>query len=226
MRSPRPVIGALGAAALVAALATAAPSQTTSESARDKDAGKSPATTASQSSSSSPMADLKTPLRLRAFAVNTNNTAGRAAGTLDIVVERWSSDAEVDKLRGVLKENPDKLLSTVQSLKPRAGYVRGQNTIGWDLHFAREASLPDGGHRIVLGSDRPMSFWELTNRPRSADYEFLLVEIHLDKDGKGSGTLAPAAMVNYDEDTKTLEVENFQNQPVRLTQVEVVKGGK
>lgn len=224
MRNPRPVIGALGGVALVAALATVASSQTTSSKAAEKDKAGSSLSATMQSEGAAP--DLKTPLRLRAFAVNMNNAGARNSGTLDIVVERWSTDAEVDKLRGVLQEKPENLLSAVQKIKPRAGFVRTTGSLGWDLQFAREAQLPDGGHRIVLGSDRPMSYWELSERPRSADYEFMLVEIRLDKDGKGQGTLAPAAMVNYDTDTKTLEVENYQNQPVRLTQVEVVKSGK
>ncbi len=220
MRNPRPGLGALGAVALVAALATVASSQTTSTKASTTSKPKS-AETGAFSGAAAP--DLPTPLRLRAFAVNMNASGPRNSGTLDIVVERWSTPAEVDRLRTVLEEKPDNLLSAVQKIKPRAGFVRSSGSLGWDLQFARETQLPDGSHRIVLGSDRPMSFWELSQQPRSADYQFMLVEIHLDKDGKGQGTLAPAAMVNWDNDTKTLEVENYSNQPVRLTQVEIEK---
>ena len=85
--------------------------------------------------------------------------------------------------------------------------------------------MPDGTRRIVFGTDRPMSFWEAANRPRSSDYEFLVGEIRIDKNGKGEGRLVPAASVEYDEDTRTIEVENYQNLPVNLTQVTVV-GGK
>src|SRR5512143_2423630 len=105
MRNPRPVIGALAGVALVAALATVASSQTTSSKATEKDkAGSSTSATMQSEGAAAP--DLKTPLRLRAFAVNMNNAGARNSGTLDIVVERWSTDAEVDKLRGVLQEKP------------------------------------------------------------------------------------------------------------------------
>ncbi|HXY38618.1 MAG TPA: hypothetical protein VEQ10_03065 [Vicinamibacteria bacterium] len=221
MRNPRPVLGALGAVAFVAALATVASSQTTSSTASTPAGPKSSDTGSMFSGAAAP--DLPTPLRLRAFAVNMNSTGPRNSGTLDIVVERWSTPTEVDRLRTVLEEKPDNLLSAVQKIRPRAGFVRTPNSLGWDLQFARETQLPDGSHRIILGSDRPMSFWELQNQPRSAEYQFMLVEIRLDKDGKGQGTLAPAAMVNYDTDTKTLEIENYSSQPVRLTQVEIVK---
>ena len=221
MRNPRPVLGALGAVALVAALATAASSQTTSS--KVPTSAKAKAADSGSPFSGAAVPDLPTPLRLRAFAVNMNSAGRPTSGTLDIVVERWSTPAEVDRLRTVLEEKPDNLLSAVQKIKPRAGFVRTQGSLGWDLHFARETQLPDGSHRIILGSDRPMSFWELSSQSRSADYQFMLVEIRLDKNGKGQGTLAPAAAVDYDSDTKTLEIENYSSQPVKLTQVEIVK---
>jgi len=164
------------------------------------------------------------PLRLRAFAINMNNPgAATSTRTIDIVIERWSTDAERDRLRGILVEKGggDALLKAVQAIKPRAGYVRTATSLGWDIQFARQLELPNGGRRVVIGSDRPMSFWELANNTRSSDYEFMLADIRLGADGKGEGKLVPAAMVTYDEGTKTIEVENWDIQPVRLTQVTV-----
>jgi hypothetical protein len=68
-----------------------------------------------------------------------------------------------------------------------------------------------------------MSFWEAANQPRSADYAFTLAEVRLGPDGKGEGKLVPAAKIEYDQESKTLEIENYNTEPVRLTQVEVVK---
>jgi hypothetical protein len=162
-------------------------------------------------------------LSLRAFAVNMSGVGRSNAGTIDIVVERWSTDAERDRLQGVLVEKGgEALLDALEDVKPRAGYVRTSNSLGWDINFAREAVLPGGGRRIVLATDRPMSFWELRNQPRSADYEFLLIEIRLDAKGKGQGKLAGAAKIGYDKGSKTIEIENYGIEPVRLTQVEVV----
>jgi hypothetical protein len=41
-----------------------------------------------------------------------------------------------------------------------------------------------------------MSFWEAANRPRSADYDFTLLDIRFDADGKGTGERTVAAKVN------------------------------
>ena len=95
--------------------------------------------------------------------------------------------------------------------------------MGWDIHYARQETLSDGSRRIVIATDRPMAFWELWNRPRSADYQYTLAEIRLGPDGKGRGTLVPAARVEYDDITNTIEVENFDQQPIRLTQVQIEK---
>jgi hypothetical protein len=163
-------------------------------------------------------------LKLRAFAVNMSNVGRARSGTIDITVERWTTDEERQSLKGVLieKGGGDALISALQKIKPRAGFVNAPGTLGWDLHFAHEVALPDGARRIILATDRPMSFWEAANNPRSADYEFLLLEIRLDKDGKGQGKMAAAAKIEYNEVSHTVEIENYASEPVRLTKVEVV----
>jgi len=164
-------------------------------------------------------------LSLRAFAVSMPR--GRA-GTLDIVVERWSTDEEREKLRGVLVEKGggDALLSAIRQVKPRCGYIRTSRSLGYDIQYCRETPLPDGGRRIVLATDRPISFLEARSRPRSIDYQFLLIEIRLKPDGKGEGKMSDAAKVTYERDTNTVVIENYGQEPVRLTQVEVVRPKK
>src|SRR5262249_38798584 len=114
----------------------------------------------------------------------------------------------------------DKLLSTLQKVRPRVGYIRSYSSIGWDIYYAREIDTPSGGKRGVLATDRPMSFFELWNRPRRADYEFTLVEMRFSPDGKGEGKLVPAATVAYGQDTRTVEIEDYGIEPVRLTQIQ------
>jgi hypothetical protein len=162
-------------------------------------------------------------LQLRAFAVNLSGVGRARADTLDIVVTRWSTDAERAKLRDALVEKGEEsLLKAVQDVKPRAGYIRTSRSLGWDIQYARETPLPDGGRRIVLATDRPISFAEARTQARSADYQFLLIEIRLGADGKGEGKMATAAKIGYNADTHTIEIENYGREPVRLTQVEVV----
>ena len=162
-------------------------------------------------------------LRLRAWAINLNN--GARTNTVDIVIERWSTPEEIEKLRGVMIEDRTKLLDAVQKIKPRCGYFRTTNTLGWDVQFAHETQMDDGTRKIVIGTDRPVSFFEARNNPRSRDYEFTLAEIRLPKDGKskGQGKAIPAAKLTWDKDKNTLEIENYQREPVRLNEITIVK---
>ena len=159
--------------------------------------------------------------RLLATSVNMSNIGTANAGRIEIVIERWSSDRERDELIATLKEKgSDALLRKLQDM-PRVGYIRDANggSIGWDLHFARERKLEDGGRQIILATDRPISAWEAFNRPRSSDYDFTLADIRFDGDGKGVGKLAVAAKITTNPKTGVIEIENFASEPVRLTEV-------
>jgi hypothetical protein len=102
---------------------------------------------------------------------------------------------------------------------PSVGSIREVTTLAWDLRFARQAPLEDGGRRIVLATDRPMPFWEVVNQPRSADYPFTLIEMHVDKENKGEGKLLADTRLFVDPRTKDVVLEHYDLQPVRLTQV-------
>jgi hypothetical protein len=118
----------------------------------------------------------------------------------------------------LLEKGPEKLLSTLQDMK-RTGFIRSPNSLGYDLKFARKTSLPDGGERVVLLTDRPIGFWEASHQPRSIDYPFTLIELHLNSDGEGEGKLSLATKITADKDSKTVVLEDYGTQPVMLTQV-------
>jgi len=163
-------------------------------------------------------------LRLSAFAVNLAGIGRVRAEQIQIVIERWSTDAEHDRLLDVLKDKgSDKLLDALQALKPRAGYIRTTTSLGWDIQYAREHPLPEGGRRIVFATDRPMSFVELRDQTRSSEYEFMLCEIRLGKDDTGEGKLATLAKISWDKAKNHIEIENYGLEPVRLTRVEIEK---
>lgn len=169
-------------------------------------------------------ADDKAVLRLRAFAVNLNSNARSRAGTLDITIERWSTPEEAARLRDILSEKgADALLEALQKVKPRAGSIQRTGQLGWDVQFAQQVVASNGSRRIIIATDRPLSFFEAANQTRSADYAFTLAEIRLTPDGKGEGKLVPAAKIEYDKESNTLEIENYNIEPTRLTQVEIVK---
>jgi hypothetical protein len=156
------------------------------------------------------------PERFTAAAINMNRGA---AGTIEIVVNRWSTDGERDRLMAVMMEKgPEKLLDALQDL-PRVGYFRTPGSLGWDVHFARKMPGKDGGERIVLVTDRRIDFWEAASRPRSIDYPFTVIELRLNGDGEGEGKISLATKIIADKEANIVTLENFDLQPVMLKNV-------
>jgi hypothetical protein len=156
------------------------------------------------------------PERYSATAININN--GRA-GNIDITVNRWSTDKQRDALMAVaMQKGPEKLLDALQDM-PVMGHFGAPGTLSWDIHFARKMPLPDGGERVVLITDRRISFWEAANQPRSIDYPFTFIDIRLNRDGQGEGKMSLATKVIYDKKDNMISLEDFQNSPVLLTNI-------
>jgi hypothetical protein len=91
--------------------------------------------------------------------------------------------------------------------------------LGWDIKYAWHTTDADGGHRIVIAFDRYIGYWEARNQPRTIDYPFTLIEIHLNKDGEGQGKMAVATKITFDKKKQQLELENFSTEPVRLNNI-------
>lgn len=163
-----------------------------------------------------------------AFAINMNS--GPKTATVDIRIERWSTDAEREALLGILKEGEGKdkyrtnqnLLKALQKM-PKAGYIRTPNTLAWDLRYARENPMDDGGRQIVVATDRPIGFWEARNQPRTMDYPFTIVEMRLNKENRGEGKMLAGTQLYIDPKTRNLVLENYGQQPVRLNEIKPLK---
>ena len=163
------------------------------------------------------------PLRLTAFAVNMSNIATGTTATIDFTVDRWSTDAERDKLLSTfLERGPEKLLEALQDAKP-TGRILAPDKVGWDIRYARYQPLPEGGSQITLLTDRPINFREARNQPRTVDYPFTLIDIRLKADGTGEGKASVATKITYNKKTKAIELENYSSEPVRLNNVKIVK---
>jgi hypothetical protein len=155
--------------------------------------------------------------RFTAFAVNISEV-GRTGGTpMDIVIERWTTDGEAERFMTVFKEKGPEALLDVLRASRRVGYIRTPDSLAYDLHYARELPGEEGGRRIILGTDRPIGFWEAQARPRSFDYPFTVIELRLNKKGEGEGKLSIATKLTLNGDV--LVLENYASQPVMLNNV-------
>ena len=75
---------------------------------------------------------------------------------------------------------------------------------------------PDGTERIVLVTDRPMSFWERRDGGRSTDYPFTVIELRLQPNGEGEGKVSVATRISVSRNERLVVLENYDDQPVGL----------
>jgi len=162
------------------------------------------------------------PYRFTAFAVNMGS--GPKAFTVDIVLERLSTDEERDGLIAAFVEGgQDKLLPALQKIRPRVGFIRTPNSIGYDLQYAWRFVNSDGTSRIVIATDRRINYWEARNQPRTIDYPFTIIEMRLDTKGEGEGRLAAGTKISKSRDGKTIELENYGISPIALNNIKLQK---
>ncbi len=167
-------------------------------------------------------------LHIQAWAVNMSNIATGANQTVMIDIDQWSTAAERSRLVAtMLDKGQDALVKALQDT-PKKGRMwfpelKGPDPtharLGYPLHYAWQSPLPEGGRRIVIATDRPITFWEAREQPRTINYPFTLAEIHVDKDGTGEGKLSVATKVKFDKADNVLVLENYTSEPVRLQKV-------
>lgn len=146
-----------------------------------------------------------------------NNNLGSGAGRVIMRVTRWSTEAERGLLtRTLLKTGAEDLLDVLRDQKS-VGTIRTPDSLGYDLRYAHQEPGEDGGRSIVIATDRPISFWEAANRPRVSDYPFTVIQMQLDKNGEGKGTMSYATKIIARGNT--IELEHFATAPVMLTEI-------
>lgn len=161
------------------------------------------------------------PEKFTAFAVDMNNTSPRNNTTsIDMTITRWTTDAERGQLRETLSKGENALLSALQKLPP-AGYINTPGSLRYDLRYARQEPQGDGGQMITLATDRYIRAWEAFHQPRSIDYPFTIIQLKVDKNGNGVGKASIATKITQKKDG-TIELENFETQPVMLNDVHLL----
>ena len=136
---------------------------------------------------------------------------------LDIVIDRWSSDADRDQAVAAIAESGiAKLLDAFRS-SPRAGTINWPGGLQYGVHYARRQARADGGSDVVLVIDRPLWMWWDT-KIGSTDYPFSVVHLRLDKDGKGEGRVSLNVPVTSDK-TFGVALADVARAPVVLTDV-------
>jgi hypothetical protein len=154
------------------------------------------------------------------FTANANVTGamGAAAATLQIVVQRYTPDAERAAVEEALKGGGFAGFLTALRKAPEVGTVQ----IGdrkYVIRYARQVDTP-AGRRIVVVTDKPVFFsggGAADAKPREG-YDVALFRLDVDSVGLGSGLMAGAARVKPGPDGG-VAVDDYGEKPVTLVTV-------
>ena len=153
-----------------------------------------------------------------AFAVQMQ--VGRGT-TVEIVITRWSTDEERQRLLDVLQESGQPAMIADLQKMPQVGYIKTPNSMGVALFYARSTELADGTRQVVIGTDRSIGL--SANAPTLSQYDATVIELHFPKGkAKGEGKIVLAAKASVGKDGK-VQISNYSGEPVRLRDVTASK---
>ena len=158
--------------------------------------------------------------RFTFVAANGSKAGPSGAGRLELVVERWSSDAERDRVHSmVTAEGPDHLRNALADAYA-AGWIHWPGNLDYTLRYARRSPRPDGGEDVVLVTDsRTWIGWDPSQSAGWTDAPFTVIHLRLSKDGAGQGKLSPGNKIRGDKETGIV-LDDYASQPTFLTEVQ------
>jgi hypothetical protein len=123
---------------------------------------------------------------------------------------------------------PTAVMAAAIGKAPTLGYIWTNDITGYAIKYAWHVSLPDGGERIILGTDRRLGAYTAAWKPVSAttvtDYEFTLIEIRLNSKGSGEGKASLTTKVMLDQEARTIALDDYGATPAIFQNVKRVAG--
>jgi hypothetical protein len=143
---------------------------------------------------------------------------GVAAAYIQVVIQRYTPDAERAALEGALETGGYPAFLTALRGAPDVGYVE-HGTSRFTIRYARETKTAKG-RTIDVVTDRPVFFLggEVPEpRPR-AGFDIAVLRLEIDDGGWGSGVMAAAARLKPAPDGG-VQIDDYAEQPIKLMPV-------
>jgi hypothetical protein len=145
--------------------------------------------------------------------VDLAGSSGTSA--FELRIERYATDAEVAELADL---STRKGMNALQDAlwEREMGYIRVDHALGYPvgLAFSRPA---EEGRTVYAILDRPIQLFEIWRGLRSRDYPFSVVELRLDAEGRGEGTLYAVSKVSLRGERVLIDF--LGTQPFRILEV-------
>jgi hypothetical protein len=167
------------------------------------------------------------------MAMNTAGPTPEKAGRIEIALERWSSEAQGEKLGAALATGADKLLGALKTVGSPIGVIispgiqgagaRARERRQQSILYARDIKTATG-RQVIVATDEHLGFGEVgKERVRSEKNELTVIDIRFGADGKGVGRIALVDHVTYNQQTKSIEVAGFDTLPAGVVDVTATK---
>jgi hypothetical protein len=147
------------------------------------------------------------PDRYNAVWATVGGTAGDANIPIGININRYNTEADIQKFVDLLKEKGKEDLRFALE-KEDVGFISTPKHTRVPIAIARK--LTDGAKtitRVVVA--RNLWFIEFKFSGKAEDYPYTILQLDLDQNGKGTGTATAAAMVKFNKKKNTYEVESL-----------------
>lgn len=146
----------------------------------------------------------------------SGSAKGSVTANIAVTLERYTPEHERTKMTDGLKYNGYPGFLNALRDAPQVGTleVAGQT---FAIRWAHQVPS-DGGRIVTLVTDTPVFFvggGRKDAKPK-AGYEVAVMQLVLDKAGKGEGTMAAAARVKPGGETG-VRIDNYADKPVKLT---------
>lgn len=161
--------------------------------------------------------------RYRGFAVAMGSVAAGAKSSVEIGIFRWTTDEERASFLSILEEKGSDALHEAMFEGEQVAFMKISGSMGYKLRFAREFVDDKGVRHIILASDRPISMQEMRQSTATEDYNFSIIELAVDSEGRGEGAIALGVAVGWNKEKDVLELEGYSSEPMRLMNVSRAK---
>lgn len=152
-----------------------------------------------------------------ALAVQPGAPRGMTTIPITISITRWSTAEEQQLLMTTLLEQPSNLVEVLRKMPP-VGRLTTPGDVGFELRYAQRTN-PAGIEQMLVLTDRPVGFSELSNQSRTLDYPITAIQFRVPPAIKGDGQVIVAAKLSADRATRQLRIENWDIAPVLLQSV-------
>jgi hypothetical protein len=153
-----------------------------------------------------------------ATAVVQTAVGGKATTPLSVTVDRKMSEREADALAEAFRRSgASGLRKALEGVAP-TGVLKLGNGPSTPTRITIERPT-DKGRLLTIVTDTPVLFLGagVPGAKTKAGYDFAVLDLEVDADGRGAGTLAPAARLSVKEGA--FVVEDYGSELVRLTAV-------